>query len=239
MLVSSDGQIVAVNEMLYALTDRSENEVLGLALKTLWSEIGDIIVPGANIQVGGQRKDGSEYVLALEIHRLSDVDAGSSWLITVENVTEIAQANAELQRMAFRDPLTGLNNRRYFSELLERTLRFTSRRNEICALLYLDLNNFKDVNDALGHAVGDELLKHIARRLLTSVRDTDEIARLGGDEFAVRWPRAPRPSLSRQPPSVSVMLSASRCNWPDAYCAPAPRSASPISRPMPPMPWSC
>jgi diguanylate cyclase (GGDEF)-like protein len=95
------------------------------------------------------------------------------------------KAQAQLQHMAHHDPLTGLGNRSLFNEQLQRALSLSRRSGKYGALLFLDLDKFKHVNDTLGHATGDALLKHMADVLRGRVRDTDTAARLGGDEFAV------------------------------------------------------
>ena len=92
---------------------------------------------------------------------------------------------AQLEHQALHDPLTGLPNRLLFSDRLEQALARASRRKEPIAMLFMDLDNFKVVNDSLGHEVGDGLLKAVASRLRTQLRPEDTIARLGGDEFAV------------------------------------------------------
>ncbi|TVR96170.1 MAG: GGDEF domain-containing protein, partial [Trueperaceae bacterium] len=89
------------------------------------------------------------------------------------------------ERLASHDPLTGLPNRRLFQDRLEQTVARAHRRKSGVALLYLDLDGFKDVNDTLGHDVGDELLEAAAKRLVEQVRAEDTVARLGGDEFGV------------------------------------------------------
>ena len=87
--------------------------------------------------------------------------------------------------MASHDSLTGLVNRRVFLSILEQTIARAHRSGTSFAVLYLDLDHFKDVNDTLGHPVGDLLLRAIAERLRASVRETDVVARFGGDEFAI------------------------------------------------------
>ena len=106
------------------------------------------------------------------------------WVTTHEDVTDMRRAEARIAYLAHHDILTGLLNREQFQERLEQSLLQVSR-GEHFALLYLDLDDFKSVNDTLGHLVGDELLKTIAERLQKCLRDTDTLARLGGDEFAI------------------------------------------------------
>lgn len=109
----------------------------------------------------------------------------------LENLLVHQQALIEnLAQQVERDPLTGLLNRRGFTANLERTLAEARRYGRVAALISLDLNHFKPVNDTHGHAVGDALLQHVARLLLKHTRSTDVVARLGGDEFVVLLPEA-------------------------------------------------
>ncbi|WP_229215604.1 diguanylate cyclase [Duganella sp. CY15W] len=87
--------------------------------------------------------------------------------------------------LAFHDPLTGLNNKRYMSTLFEQALLLATRPHHVVALLYIDLDNFKPINDTAGHAIGDEVLKTVAARLRENTRSTDICVRIGGDEFVV------------------------------------------------------
>lgn len=98
-------------------------------------------------------------------------------------IAERRQAQSKLNYLAYHDPLTGLANRRCFIERLEESLRETAQRDERLAVLFIDLDQFKQVNDSLGHGVGDELLVSVAARLTDHVRLIDMLARLGGDEF--------------------------------------------------------
>lgn len=95
------------------------------------------------------------------------------------------QARARLHHLAHHDPLTGLPNRALFQERLAEACSQARHDGRLCALLYLDLDHFKDINDSLGHQAGDVLLREVGQRLQLSVRSTDTVARLGGDEFAV------------------------------------------------------
>jgi diguanylate cyclase (GGDEF)-like protein/PAS domain S-box-containing protein len=101
------------------------------------------------------------------------------------DVTTLMEAEAELRFLAHHDPLTGLTNRSLFYDRLDLALRAAHRHQNCLALLFLDLNDFKLVNDVYGHAVGDRVLCTMARRLEGCVRETDTVARMGGDEFIV------------------------------------------------------
>ncbi|HUW15580.1 MAG TPA: EAL domain-containing protein, partial [Actinomycetes bacterium] len=115
-----------------------------------------------------------------------------AWLLlyrTVHRASTVLRAQArENEHLALHDPLTGLPNRRLLSDRLERAIAIANRRNEPVALLILDVDRFKEINDTLGHNRGDTLLVEIAARLCKVVRDADTVARLGGDEFAILAP---------------------------------------------------
>jgi diguanylate cyclase (GGDEF)-like protein len=106
------------------------------------------------------------------------------WVATIEDITERRRADEKIAHLAHYDGLTDLPNRILFRERLEQSLK-AIRPGEQLAVLYIDIDEFKSVNDALGHAVGDELLKGVAERLRACLREADVAARLGGDEFAV------------------------------------------------------
>jgi diguanylate cyclase (GGDEF)-like protein/PAS domain S-box-containing protein len=144
------------------------------------------------------RPDGLERVVQehAEVHvdRSGNVSRVSG---TVQDITERTQAEEKIHHLAYFDSLTGLSNRRFFAENIGQALELARRHQRLMAILFLDLDNFKRINDTLGHAVGDLLLKAVAERLLASVRGSDcvsrtdagdmthHVARLGGDEFTV------------------------------------------------------
>jgi len=104
---------------------------------------------------------------------------------TIRDITERKEAEQQIEYQAYHDALTGLANRRLFQEHLTIALALAARRARLVAVLFLDLDHFKVVNDSLGHTIGDSLLREIAARLKASVREGDTVARVGGDEFTI------------------------------------------------------
>lgn len=116
-----------------------------------------------------------------EAGRLKD----KSFIVLARDVTERNQAQLRIEQLAFSDTLTGLPNRRLFLDRLRQSMAVSERNRNWCALLFLDIDKFKALNDTLGHQIGDVLLAQIAERLRRAVREYDTVARLGGDEFVV------------------------------------------------------
>ncbi|MEY4139365.1 MAG: hypothetical protein RLZZ371_1547, partial [Pseudomonadota bacterium] len=112
-------------------------------------------------------------------------------VVSLEDITERTQMAQQVRELAFHDPLTGLPNRRLALERLSQQVARARRVKALLALLFIDLDNFKPINDELGHEVGDWLLQAVAKRILDSVRESDTAARLGGDEFVVLLPELP------------------------------------------------
>ncbi len=110
--------------------------------------------------------------------------SNGGWVITHEDITERRKAAAQISHMALHDALTNLPNRVFFRQQMENRLAYLSR-DQTFAVLYLDLDRFKNVNDTLGHLLGDKLLRQVAGRMAECLRQGDTIARLGGDEFAI------------------------------------------------------
>ena len=128
-----------------------------------------------------------QYVSTTEgrtIHIVNQPLKHGGWVVTHEDVSRQKEAEAQIAHLAHHDALTDLPNRTLFHSQLEHALRWRGRGEQV-AVLFIDLDNFKNINDTLGHQVGDELLKTVAARLLGCVRETDAVARLGGDEFVV------------------------------------------------------
>jgi diguanylate cyclase (GGDEF)-like protein/PAS domain S-box-containing protein len=133
-----------------------------------------------------QRDDGSESWLRTSKIPLSDMDGRTVGLLGLyEDITERKLLERQLRELAHYDSLTGLANRTFFYHHLERVTSRIQRRRMLAALLYLDLDKFKSINDTHGHDMGDAVLKAFAQRLKSHLRDSDLAVRLGGDEFAV------------------------------------------------------
>lgn len=129
--------------------------------------------------------DGSFYYVESTGNNLLDDPHVAGIVITTRNITERKNLEAQLTHQAFHDPLTSLANRVLFRDRVEHALMRYKRQDTPLAVLFLDLDNFKNINDSLGHAAGDELLKAVSERLMNCVRFGDTVARLGGDEFAI------------------------------------------------------
>ena len=121
---------------------------------------------------------------------------GNGWVATYEDISERRQAEARIQFMAHHDALTCLPNRLVFEDRLGQLLKGMRQEDGSAAVLCIDLDHFKDVNDSLGHPAGDQLLKQVAQRLLECVRGGDVVARLGGDEFAILQSSACQPEYA-------------------------------------------
>ena len=132
----------------------------------------------------GKRTDGERFALEIELNEIHT--AGRTiFIASLYDLTEQKLREQQLSHLAHHDPLTGLPNRLLFMDRLAQTIARAHRNNELSAVLFLDLDRFKPVNDSMGHATGDLLLKNVAIRLSNCLREGDTIARLGGDEFAM------------------------------------------------------
>jgi diguanylate cyclase (GGDEF)-like protein len=129
--------------------------------------------------------NGHEILIRQEIEVKYDAAGRCTIFGAVQDISIQRAAEDKIRKLAYYDPLTSLASRSYFMQRIDEATKSARRRNESLALFFMDLDGFKDVNDTLGHDVGDRLLEEIARRLRTVFRDTDFIGRLGGDEFCV------------------------------------------------------
>ncbi len=197
-LVAPDGRFLRVNTTLCRLTGWSESELLARSFREITH--ADDLLSGADetkLLLAGEisafqlekrylRPDDTIVWATLSVSLVRDAAGEPLYFVSqIEDITERKRAHDELERLASDDPLTGLLNRRRFDEELERELKRLAREPERrAALLVLDVDRFKLVNDSLGHRAGDDVLCAVAQTLRCRLRSTDVIARLGGDEFA-------------------------------------------------------
>ena len=135
-------------------------------------------------EVTGRHKDGSRFPMALKVSEIV-LDGRPLYTALTADISERKAMLEHLRIMAEHDGLTGLHNRTYFQNEMERFLEQVKRTGQTCALLYIDLDNFKYINDTLGHAAGDQLIIEVASILKKRTRKTDVVGRFGGDEFTV------------------------------------------------------
>ena len=167
---------------LFALVREDDHALLAASIARL--KAGE---PAVHPEVRGLHREGREVWISLDISIARDWQLHAQNLIVqAQDITLRRVAEAELQHSAKHDPLTQLANRTHFDEQLGRALARAKRHPERrFAVMYLDLDRFKTINDSLGHKAGDELLVELARRMKAMLRPTDLLARLGGDEFAL------------------------------------------------------
>jgi diguanylate cyclase (GGDEF)-like protein/PAS domain S-box-containing protein len=189
--------ILRVNKAFSAITGYSAEEAIGQTPRILASGRHDRDFYAAMTQtlenegtwqgeIWNRRKSGEVYPEWLTISAVKDRDGLTTHYVAIFNdVTERVSAQAQIDTLAFFDPLTHLPNRRLLMDRLEQALHASTRHARKNALLFVDLDNFKTLNDTLGHHQGDLLLTQVAQRLKTCTRDGDTLARLGSDEFVV------------------------------------------------------
>jgi diguanylate cyclase (GGDEF)-like protein/PAS domain S-box-containing protein len=190
-------KIVAVNAAFTSITGYQPHEVLGqnprfwrsgrhnaAFYSQLWTALNQ--TGHWRGEVWNQRKNGEAYPAWESISAVKDASGRVTHYVSMlSDITPLKQAEDRLQQLAHHDALTGLPNRLYFTASLKSSLERAKRHRSQVALLFLDLDRFKLINDSMGHSNGDELLKEVGRRLQHTVRAVDAVARLGGDEFTV------------------------------------------------------
>ena len=200
MITDLQQRITAVNRAFTSITGYSEAEALGQSPRLLSSGHHDSAFYAAmwhNLNASGhwqgeiwnKRKNGELYPEWLTISAVRDSDQQITHFVGVfADISSLKHAQANLDHQAHHDPLTGLPNRMLFEARLHAALEDARLDKRMGAVLFIDLDRFKHINDSLGHPVGDQLLKSIATRLKAHLRDIDTVARLGGDEFIILLP---------------------------------------------------
>lgn len=198
MLISDANELILrVNSAFTRITGYSQEEVIGKNPSLLKSGKHDASFYAAmwesinnqgmwEGEIWNRRKDGEVYPEYLNITAVKDNNGlVTNYVATFTDISQIKAAEIEIRNLAFYDPLTNLPNRRLLSDRLKQAISSSNRTGKAAALLFLDLDNFKVLNDSLGHAIGDLLLEQVAERLKGCVRECDTVARLGGDEFVI------------------------------------------------------
>jgi len=197
MITNVDGVIVDVNPSFTQITGYSSEEIIGQNHRVLQSNSQDSRLYKEmwhslksegywRGEIWNRRKNGEIYPEYEDISAVQD-DTGSviNYVAIFSDISQQKQHEAELDHIAHYDLLTSLPNRRLLVELLEQALSRSEREGLMLAVAYLDLDEFKPINDRYGHAVGDRLLVEISHRLRSTLRGSDTLARLGGDEFVI------------------------------------------------------
>ncbi len=200
MITDTQQCIVAVNRAFSEITGYSEAEALGQTPELLASEQHDNAFYDAIWQrlnneghwqgeLWSRRRNGELFPQWITINAVRNKAQQTTHFVGVfADISSLKHAQARLDHQAHHDPLTGLPNRLLFETRLQKALEDAHAHTRQGAVLFLDLDRFKHINDSLGHPVGDQLLKSIALRLKDQLRDRDTVARLGGDEFIILLP---------------------------------------------------
>ncbi|WFE70505.1 EAL domain-containing protein [Halomonas sp. M1] len=196
-IADADNRIVQVNHTFSEITGYDEKEVVGLTpamlnsgrhdaafYRQMWLSLNE--QDRWQGEVWNRRKNGEVYPQWLTISVVrNDNGAVTHYVATLSDITQRKAAEQEIHQLAFFDALTGLPNRRLLIDRIEARQREARQESHYSAVMFIDLDNFKTINDSLGHYLGDALLVSVAKRLAGIVRDSDTAARLGGDEFVV------------------------------------------------------
>ena len=203
MITDSSDRIIAVNRGFTQLTGFASNEAIGRTPDFIYSSRHDdtfrqLLWHKLNTtgiwegEIWSRHKNGAENAAWQLIRTIYDNNGNVLRRVTLfSGVTDQKRAEESIRRNAYYDLLTGIPNRRLLQDRLELEIKKANRTNRLIAMMIIDLDRFKEVNDSYGHDVGDILLQEAARRISTCVRESDTVARLGGDEFTVILPELP------------------------------------------------
>lgn len=190
IILSREDIVLDINPVAARHTGKPPSQLIGTRLTDVFAGWNELLAKCSNkSEISDEFSQAEDGVLChYSIHTANLIGIDKEFdgrIITLRDITAHKQYQDSLETLAYFDPLTRLANRRRFQEEVEKTLQLAARREEFFAILYFDLNKFKTVNDTLGHAMGDELLKYVGARTTSLLRAPDFVARLGGDEFVI------------------------------------------------------
>ncbi len=199
LVADAHGHVVDLNPAALALLGRRAAELVGRPVAALLSEFAEPMgLPDPGVYDLELKAAQGERDMELAVTGLADARGVTAGRVLVfRDVTDRRELERELRQLAYTDRLTGLPNRALFHDRLEQALVMARRRDGLAAVLFLDLDRFKIINDSLGHEIGDAVLASVAQRLRRCLRAEDTLARLGGDEFAILLPEIANRSDSR------------------------------------------
>lgn len=204
MIIDANAHIIAINKGFTEITGFTEEEVFGSTPTALQEENHDIrrdlLSDGKWCgEITNTRKNGETYQEWLTITIVKNAEGNIvNYVGVFADITESKRSQHRLHELVNHDVLTGLPNRRLLNELLGLAIKRAERENHQIALLFIDLDRFKSINDSLGHQVGDKLLYEVSRRISHAMRESDVVARLGGDEFLVMMDKISSPDDAEQ-----------------------------------------
>ena len=205
---SSEGIAVISHQFFIVKTNQAFSQITGFSSEEILSKTPDVLRADSvetsvlkdfwldakkhgfsQLKTWFKHKNNQQYPVMARLNRVNDSQGNCTHIVLFfQNISEQLQYESQIKRMAFYDELTQLPNRRLFIDRLDRALARMERTKHVGALIYVDLDHFKEVNDTWGHQTGDALLLEVSKRLSFQVRSEDTLARIGGDEFVILMP---------------------------------------------------
>jgi diguanylate cyclase len=221
ILSDSRGTIISWNKGAECIFGFNKNEALGKKLQIIIPEkyreahqkgmdryiaTGEPKVIGKTVELEGLRKDGSEFPIELSLASWTE-DGNVFFSSIIRDITVRKRNEAKINQMIYRDPLTGLPNRLLLNDRLAQALDQANNNKQTLGIMFIDLDRFKYINDTLGHAVGDELLIEVAKRVEACVGNVDTVSRQGGDEFIVLMPNTTSDEVTKKAQKIIEAFS--------------------------------